>query len=142
MLFLVDLYYKKWAYPGLFSFIFVCTNKQYIFTKNKCEKCPSSIRCWDSNPRPSEHDQGSLPHETKFRIKKVLQYWSSALIFCSLVLSFFHSLISFPGFSSFYLTFIGHCFVLILFRFITILQCDQIGLFLKSLWNNFSHSDQ
>ena len=25
------------------------------FTTNKCEKCTSSIRCWDSNPRPSEH---------------------------------------------------------------------------------------
>ena len=23
-----------------------------IFTTNKCEKCPSSIRCWDSNPWP------------------------------------------------------------------------------------------
>ena len=27
-----------------------------IFTTNKCEKCPSSIRCWDSNPRPSEYE--------------------------------------------------------------------------------------
>ena len=25
------------------------------FTTNKCEKCTSSIRSWDSNPRPSEH---------------------------------------------------------------------------------------
>ena len=24
-----------------------------IFTTNKCEKCPSSKRCWDSNPQPS-----------------------------------------------------------------------------------------
>ena len=32
------------------------------FTTNICEKCPSSIRCRDSNPRPSEPlDQGSRP---------------------------------------------------------------------------------
>ena len=36
---------SKWAYPGHFS---VFSNKQQIFT-NKCEKCPSSIRYWDSN---------------------------------------------------------------------------------------------
>ena len=36
------------------------TNK-LIFTTNECEKmsCPSSIRCWDSKPRPSDHE--SLP---------------------------------------------------------------------------------
>ena len=27
-----------------------------IFKANKCEKCPSSIRCWDSNPRPLEYE--------------------------------------------------------------------------------------
>ena len=32
------------------------TNLITIFTTNKCEKCPSSIRCWDSNPRPLEHE--------------------------------------------------------------------------------------
>ena len=30
---------------------------------NKCEECPSSLRCWDSNPRPSEH--GSRPITTR-----------------------------------------------------------------------------
>ena len=25
-----------------------------IFTTNKCEKCPSSIQCWDSNPQHLE----------------------------------------------------------------------------------------
>ena len=33
------------------------------FTTIKCEKCPSSIRCWDSNPRPLEHK--SLPITTR-----------------------------------------------------------------------------
>ena len=27
-----------------------------ILTANKCEKYPSSIRCWDSNPWPLEHE--------------------------------------------------------------------------------------
>ena len=27
-----------------------------FFTTNKCETCPSSIWCWDSKPRPSEHE--------------------------------------------------------------------------------------
>ena len=31
-----------------------------IFTSNKCEKCPSNIRCWDSNPRPSEHESSHI----------------------------------------------------------------------------------
>ena len=35
-----------------FSFIFVFPNIK-IFTANKCEICPSGIRCWDSNPQPS-----------------------------------------------------------------------------------------
>ena len=39
---------KKWANPGLFSSFL--TN---IFTTNECEKCPSSIRQWDSNSQPS-----------------------------------------------------------------------------------------
>ena len=34
-----------------------------MFTTNLCEKCPSSIRCWDSNSRPSEH--GSPPITTR-----------------------------------------------------------------------------
>ena len=38
----------------LFSFF---SNKhEYNFSTNKCEKCPSSIWHWDSNPQPSEHE--------------------------------------------------------------------------------------
>ena len=39
------------------------TNIITIFTTNICEKCPSSIRCRDSNPRPSERE--SLPITTR-----------------------------------------------------------------------------
>ena len=30
-------------------------NQHYIFTTNICEKCPSGIQCWESNPQPSEN---------------------------------------------------------------------------------------
>ena len=54
-------YFKKWANPGLFFIYFWSfqTNIITIFTTNKCEKCPSSIRCWELNPWTSERE--SLP---------------------------------------------------------------------------------
>ena len=52
------------ANPGLFfdNFQSFQTNNT-IFTTNICEKCPSSIWCRDSNPRPSERE--SLPITTR-----------------------------------------------------------------------------
>ena len=48
----------------LFLLFSVFSNKHhYNFTTNICEKCPSSIRCRDSNPRPSERE--SLPITTR-----------------------------------------------------------------------------
>ena len=32
------IFFKKWAVRGLFSFIFVFSNKHYKFTKNICDK--------------------------------------------------------------------------------------------------------
>ena len=51
--------------PGLFFVYFRSfqTNIITIFTTNICEKCPSSIWCRDSNPRPSERE--SLPITTR-----------------------------------------------------------------------------
>ena len=48
-------YFKKWANPGLFSFI-IGLFKQTLnfFTTNICEIFLSSIQCQDLNPRPSE----------------------------------------------------------------------------------------
>ena len=31
-----------------------------IFTTNQCENCPSSIRHWDSNPRPLKHEPSPI----------------------------------------------------------------------------------
>ena len=39
-----------------FNFGLLRTNIITNFTTNICEKCSSSIQCWDSNPRPSEHE--------------------------------------------------------------------------------------
>ena len=47
----------------LFCLFSVFAYKQYNVTTNICEKCPSSIRCRDSNPRPSERE--SLPITTR-----------------------------------------------------------------------------
>ena len=47
----------------LFCLFPVFSNKRYIFTTIICEKCPSSIRCRDSNPRPLECE--SLPITTR-----------------------------------------------------------------------------
>ena len=48
----------QWATPASFSFIFVCchTNITNFTTNLYVKKCPSSIRCWDSNPGPLEHE--------------------------------------------------------------------------------------
>ena len=53
--------FLKWANPGLFFVYFRSfqTNNT-IFTTNQCEKCPSCIRRWDSNPRPLERESPSI----------------------------------------------------------------------------------
>ena len=43
----------------LFIFSLFKQAKQF-FTTIQCEKCPSSIRSWDFNPRPLDHDSSSL----------------------------------------------------------------------------------
>ena len=47
--------------PALLGLFSVFSNKHYNFYKSKCEKCPSSTQCWDSNPRPSEHESPLIP---------------------------------------------------------------------------------
>ena len=56
--------FLKRANPGLF-FVYLRSfqTKITIFTTHICGKCPSSIRCWDSNPRPLERE--SLPITTR-----------------------------------------------------------------------------
>ena len=62
----VPFFLLKMGQPRqLLSFIFGLfkeTSLQF-FTTNICGKCPSSIRCQDSNPQPSERE--SLPITTK-----------------------------------------------------------------------------
>ena len=63
---------QKWAITGLF-FVYFRVFKQTIFTTNKCEKCPSSIQCWDSNPRPSEHESPPNNHKAMAPTLKMIK---------------------------------------------------------------------
>ena len=58
------LFFKKMANPSLFFIYFRSFQTNFtIFTTNKCEKCPSSIRHRESNTRPL--DRECLPITTR-----------------------------------------------------------------------------
>ena len=51
------LFFFKWTIPGLFVDLFLSFQTNITFwQQTNVRKCPSSIRCWDSNPRPLEHE--------------------------------------------------------------------------------------
>ena len=59
--FVLMLYLKKWDNPSqcivyFWSFLTNIT----ISAKNQCEKCPSSIQHWDSNPRPLKQESSPI----------------------------------------------------------------------------------
>ena len=59
-----DILFKNGPSPASFTFIFALFQVNITnFKINQCEKCPSSIRCWDLNPWPSENK--SPPITTK-----------------------------------------------------------------------------
>ena len=62
------LFLKNGPTPASFIVYFRSFQTNIItnFTTNKCEKCPPSTRCWDSNPRPLEHE--STPITTRPRL--------------------------------------------------------------------------
>ena len=51
-------FFKKIGQPRQLFHLFLSFQRHIItiFTTNKCEKCPSSIWCRDSNSRPLEHE--------------------------------------------------------------------------------------
>ena len=52
---------KNGPTPASFSFIFGLSNKHYKFLQQiYVKKCPSSIRCQDSNPRPSKRESSPI----------------------------------------------------------------------------------
>ena len=71
--------FQKWANLSLFYGLFWSfqTNSITFFTTNRCEKCPSSIQCWDSNPQPSEHESApittrpGLPPQTTLCLRRI-----------------------------------------------------------------------
>ena len=73
--------------PGLFLLFF--QTRITIFTTNKCKECPSSIRCWDLNSRPLEHESplittrpGFLPYYL-FSLK-YFPIYKTAILTCRL----------------------------------------------------------
>ena len=48
------------------------TNINTFFTTKICEKCPSSIWCWDSNLQPSEHESPPITNRPGFHPKFML----------------------------------------------------------------------
>ena len=59
-----ECFFKKMGQPGLFFVYFRSYQTNFtIFTTNNCEKCPSSIRRRESNPRPLVRE--SLPLTTR-----------------------------------------------------------------------------
>ena len=55
----------KWVNPGLFLIYFRLFKPTLQILKQQKryeKKCPPSIRCWDSNSQPLEHEFSSLNH--------------------------------------------------------------------------------
>ena len=72
------------AFPGHFFIYFrLFQTNITIFTKNKCEKCSSSIWCWDSKPRSLKHEsppiptRSGLPSSIIFICKEIDQIFSA-----------------------------------------------------------------
>ena len=61
----------KTGHPRLF-FVYFCLFKQVLqsLQQIKVKKCPSSMRCWNSNPQPTEHE--SPPITTRPGLQPVI----------------------------------------------------------------------
>ena len=72
-----DISLKKWTIPGLFFIYFrlsKCTSQ--ILQQINVKKCPSSIRCWDSNPRPLKHESPPITSRPGLLLpKKNILWW-------------------------------------------------------------------
>ena len=77
---------ELWRHPTICKVFFKRSNSSIFFvcfwsfqtnntnsTQNQCEKCPSSIRCRDSNPQPLKHE--SLPITTRLYAKFKFNFW-------------------------------------------------------------------
>ena len=80
----VSLLYFDGPIPASFIIYFRSfqTNIIIIFTTIQCEKCPSSIRCWDSNPWPLDHE--SPPITTRPGLPPKSLYFLHLLFYASL----------------------------------------------------------
>ena len=75
----LHVFFKKGQPLPLYSFIFGLYQTNIItnFTANICEKM--SIRCWDLNPRPSEHESSTIT--TRLGLPPCLHVFYSKYIF-------------------------------------------------------------
>ena len=86
-----DYDFFKWAIPGLFYHLFsVFSYKNYNLYNKLCEKCASSIRYRDPNPRPLARESPSITTRPGLRLLKQItsfydRYGSSktAITFCN-----------------------------------------------------------
>ena len=63
-------------------------NKQYNFLTNKCEKCPSGFRCWDTNPQPLVHESSPVTTRLGFPPNVILLNYPLYLCSCKLQVVF------------------------------------------------------
>ena len=72
-----NIIFTKLANLGLFfRLISVVSFKYYNLTTNKCEKCSSSIWCWDTNSQPSDYESPPL---TTSGLPSIIKYCLSWL---------------------------------------------------------------
>ena len=67
-----NIFYKMGRPRPLFNLFSSFQTNITILQQINVKKCPSSIQCWDSNPRPLEHESppittrpGLLPYDAK-----------------------------------------------------------------------------
>ena len=71
----------------LVYFCFFQTNNT-IFLTNKCEKCPSGFRCWDTNPQPLVHESSPVTTRLGFPPNVILLNYPLYLCSCKLQVVF------------------------------------------------------
>ena len=55
------VFFKKVSQPRpLFVYLMSFQRNNTILTRNRCEKCPSSLQRRDANPQPLEHESSPI----------------------------------------------------------------------------------
>ena len=74
---IINLYFLNMGQPRPLLRLFSTFQSNItISTTNKCEKCPSSKRRWDSNPRPLEHESPPITTRPGLPPNKLIFLWT------------------------------------------------------------------